>query len=80
VVATRVGGVPDVLGSGAGVLVEPGNPAELATTVHRVLGDQELRRRLTVTAREELGKFSAGAMAEQVLSVYRSCAHSLDGS
>jgi hypothetical protein len=42
--------------------------------------DADLRRRLIEKAREELGKFSAGGMAEQVLSVYRSCAHSLDGS
>jgi glycosyltransferase involved in cell wall biosynthesis len=80
IVATRVGGVPDLLGSGGGVLVEPGQPAELAAAVHRVLTDSSLRWRLTNTARGELGRFSVSAMAEQVLSVYRSCAHSLGGS
>jgi glycosyltransferase involved in cell wall biosynthesis len=80
VVATRVGGVPDLLESGAGLLVNAGDPAELAIAVHRVLRDPDLRRRLALKAREELGKFSVDTVAEQVLSVYRSCAHSLDGS
>ena len=80
VVATRVGGVPDLLESGGGMLVEASNPGELAGAVRRVLGDPELRQRITLKAGEELGRFSARGMAEQVLSVYRSCAHSLDGS
>ena len=78
--ATRVGGVPDVLGSDAGLLVDPGKPAELAAMVKRLLEDAALRRKLTEKARLELGRFSAAGMAEQVLSVYRSCAHFLDGS
>ena len=80
IVATRVGGVPDVLGSDAGLLVDPGKPAELAAMVKRLLEDAALRRKLTEKARLELGRFSAAGMAEQVLSVYRSCAHFLDGS
>jgi glycosyltransferase involved in cell wall biosynthesis len=80
VVATRVGGVPDLLDSGAGLLVEPRNPEQLADAVRRVLGDVALRQRLTARAREELGNFRADAMAERVVSVYRSCAHTLDGA
>ena len=80
IVATRVGGVVDILSTGSGVLVEPGQPNELAAAVEAVVRDSDLRRRLIEKAREELGRFSAGGMAEQVLSVYRSCAHSLDGS
>jgi glycosyltransferase involved in cell wall biosynthesis len=80
VVATRVGGIPDLLGSGRGIMVEPGNPAAFADAVHRVLTDSGLRQELTRAARQGLGRYSVGAMAEQVLSVYRSCAHSHDGS
>jgi glycosyltransferase involved in cell wall biosynthesis len=80
VVATRVGGVVDLLGTGGGLLVEAGRPAELADAIRQVLGDHDLRRRLIGRARNELGRFSVSGMAEQVLSVYRSCAHSLDGS
>jgi D-inositol-3-phosphate glycosyltransferase len=80
VVATNVGGVPEVLGSGCGVLVESQNPEALADMVQRVLRDPGFRRQLTVAAKQELGRYSASGMAEQVLSVYRSCAHSLDRS
>jgi glycosyltransferase involved in cell wall biosynthesis len=80
VVATRVGGVPELLDSGAGILVEPRNPEQLADAIRRVLGDAALRQRLTAKAREELGNFRADAMAERVVSVYRSCAHTLDGA
>lgn len=80
VVATRVGGIPDLLGRGGGIMVEPQNPAALADAVHRVLTDAELRRKVTQAARQELGRYSVDAMAERVLSVYRSCAHSHDGS
>jgi glycosyltransferase involved in cell wall biosynthesis len=80
VVATRVGGIPDLLESGRGIMVEPRNPAALADAVHRVLTDSALGQELTRAARQELGRYSVGAMAERVLSVYRSCAHSHDGS
>ena len=80
VVATRVGGIPDLLGSGRGIMVEPGNPAAFADAVRRVLTDSELRQQVTRAARQGLGRYSVGAMAEQVLAVYRSCAHSHDGS
>jgi L-malate glycosyltransferase len=80
VVATRVGGIPDLLESGRGIMVEPGNPAALADAVCRVLTDPALRQELTQAARQELGRYSLGTMAERVLSVYRSCAHSHDGS
>jgi glycosyltransferase involved in cell wall biosynthesis len=80
VVATRVGGVPDLLGSGRGIMVEPRNPAAFADAVRRVLTDSGLRQELTSAARKELARYSLGAMAERVQSVYRSCAHSHDGS
>jgi glycosyltransferase involved in cell wall biosynthesis len=80
VVATRVGGIPDLLGGGAGLMVPARNPGELARTVRRMLGDPALRRELILVARNELRRFSVSAVAERVLTVYRSCAHSLDGS
>jgi glycosyltransferase involved in cell wall biosynthesis len=80
VVATRVGGVPDLLANGSGMLVEPQSPDALAGAVRLVLSDSVLRESLARKARAELPKYTASAMAEQVLSVYRSCAHSLDGA
>lgn len=80
IVATRVGGVPDLLESGSGLLVQPEDPQELATAVQRVLTDRSVGSKLLDAAGREIEKYSVSAMADQVLSVYRSCAHSLNGS
>jgi glycosyltransferase involved in cell wall biosynthesis len=80
VVATRVGGVPDLVKEGGGLLVSPRAPAALAAEVRRLFLEPSLRDRLVATASGEIQKFSVAAMADQVLSVYRSCAHSLDGT
>jgi glycosyltransferase involved in cell wall biosynthesis len=45
-IATCVGGVPDVVSSGAGILVPPNNPGALAEGLARVLSDATLARRL----------------------------------
>ena len=57
VVAAGVGGVPEVLGRGAGgirpgLLVPPGDPVALRDALHVWLGDPGLRRRLRRAARE----------------------------
>jgi hypothetical protein len=45
-----------------------------------VLNDSELHRRLAARGRKAAQAYGLGPMADQVLSVYRSCAHSFDGS
>jgi glycosyltransferase involved in cell wall biosynthesis len=52
VVASRVGGVPELIGEDeAGFLVPPGEPAALAVALARLLDDVELRRRVGEAAR-----------------------------
>jgi glycosyltransferase involved in cell wall biosynthesis len=80
VIATRVGGLPELLESGGGILVEPRDPGALAEAVRRVLNDSELHGRLAARGRKAAQAYALGPMADQVLSVYRSCAHSFDGS
>jgi L-malate glycosyltransferase len=47
VVATAVGGIPEVISSCVdGILVPPGDPAALAAAIGRLLADPELRRRI----------------------------------
>lgn len=80
VVATRVGGIPELLGNGAGLMVSPGDASGFAAAVRRVLIEPELGENLTRIGRHEASRFSIHGMAERVLGVYRSCVHSLDGS
>jgi len=53
VVATRVGGIPDLVRDGEnGLLVEPGDTARLADALIRILSDSPLAERLAARARE----------------------------
>jgi glycosyltransferase involved in cell wall biosynthesis len=52
VVASRVGGVPELVAEGeSGLLVDPGEPDELAAALLRLVQDPELRRRLGAAGR-----------------------------
>ncbi len=47
VVATRVGGIPEIIENGnSGILVEPDNPVSLCEAINSVLEDEDLRTRL----------------------------------
>jgi glycosyltransferase involved in cell wall biosynthesis len=53
VVATRVGGVPELVTDGVnGILIEPGDAAALTAALDRLLGDPALRARLGSAGRE----------------------------
>ena len=52
VVATHTGGIPDLTGDDAALLVPPGDPARLADAVRSVLRDPALGTRLRAAARE----------------------------
>jgi glycosyltransferase involved in cell wall biosynthesis len=52
VVATRVGGIPEIIRSGVdGLLVEPNSPSQLAETLRRVLRDPSLSQKLVREAK-----------------------------
>jgi glycosyltransferase involved in cell wall biosynthesis len=56
VVASRVGGIPDLVqGDVNGLLVEPGDPAALADALVRVLSDRPLAERLASSAQASSG-------------------------
>jgi glycosyltransferase involved in cell wall biosynthesis len=80
VASTGAGGLPEMLRNGAGLVVAPGDPVALADSVVRILEDSELRTGLVERAKVEVLRFTDRRMAEEVGSVYRSCAHSLEGS
>jgi glycosyltransferase involved in cell wall biosynthesis len=71
VVATRVGGIPELLEDGVeGLLVEPGDPAALAAAITRISTDEALRVRLGAAARERARSFSWDACTEQHVRLY----------
>jgi teichuronic acid biosynthesis glycosyltransferase TuaC len=61
VVATRVGGVPEMLDAGSGVLVEPRSPTALADGVEQALTQSFDRAGLAQRAQERYGRTRVGA-------------------
>jgi glycosyltransferase involved in cell wall biosynthesis len=74
VVATRVGGLPDVVREGEdGFLVEPGDVDELAERLERLATDGELRRRMGEAGRARvLPRYSVQRLIDDVDTLYRS--------
>jgi glycosyltransferase involved in cell wall biosynthesis len=74
VVATRVGGLPDVVREGEdGFLVAPGAVDELADRLERLAADEELRRRMGEAGRARvLPRYSVERLIDDVDALYRS--------
>jgi glycosyltransferase involved in cell wall biosynthesis len=72
VVATPVGGVPELVSDGeTGLLVPPGDAQALAAGIRRLLAEPETARRLAANARAQVEeRFSERVMGERVLAVY----------
>jgi glycosyltransferase involved in cell wall biosynthesis len=63
VVATRVGGVPEIVHDGEnGLLVDPDDDGEFGSALERVLHDGELRARLAAGAASSVERFSTDAV------------------
>jgi glycosyltransferase involved in cell wall biosynthesis len=70
-IATRVGGVPEIFGPDAGRLVEPGNAAELARAIGAARHDESAQRDLALRLQKRVRvTFSADAMTDAVLAAY----------
>jgi glycosyltransferase involved in cell wall biosynthesis len=74
VVATRVGGIPELIKDGQnGLLVDRGDSAGLALAVRRLLESPELASKLAQAAREMVEReFGCGSMANRLVSLYES--------
>ena len=71
VVASRVGGIPDIAGAGA-VLVPPGDAAALAGAIAGLLDDSARRAKLGAAGIRAVDeRFSTRAMAREIGKVYR---------
>jgi glycosyltransferase involved in cell wall biosynthesis len=72
VVATRVGGIPDLVADGeTGLLVDAGSSAGIARSLERLLGDRALRLRMGTLARKQAGtRFRLQQVALKYREVY----------
>jgi glycosyltransferase involved in cell wall biosynthesis len=61
-IASRIGGTPELVGGEAGVLFEPGNAADLADRLVAVCQDRAFRRRLASAAVERARCFTGATM------------------
>jgi glycosyltransferase involved in cell wall biosynthesis len=73
VVASRVGGIPEIVTHGVdGLLVEAGSASALAGAIISLLQDEPLRRRLGARARQTVcERFSRRATLDQTVAAYR---------
>lgn len=72
IVATRVGGIPEIYGAEAPHLVAPGDTAALAHAITAALDDPAQSRRLAEALKSRVGaEFSISAMVESGLAAYR---------
>jgi glycosyltransferase involved in cell wall biosynthesis len=71
VVATKTGGIVDMITDGEnGLLVPPGDEYKLAEAMHRLLNDASLRDRLASGAQERVRWFTASAVVKRIEAVY----------
>ena len=72
IVATAVGGVPEVLSDNEdGLVVPPADPAALAAALARLAADAGLRARLASAARERARRLNAEEVTDRLDAIYR---------
>ena len=73
IVATRVGGIPEVLEDGvSGILVGPARPEELAGAIRRLANDRPAAAAMGTAARRRWSeRFSDQRMIDEHIGLYR---------
>jgi glycosyltransferase involved in cell wall biosynthesis len=69
VVATQVGGLPEIVGDG-GILVPPKDPPAMAGALNLLLSDREKRREVGAKARAHMRKYDWNIVARDLEKVY----------
>lgn len=72
IVASRVGGLVDLVSRDVGFLVEPGRMADLRRCVDLIVANDTLRGRLSQACRAAAGRFELRHVANEILGVYDS--------
>ena len=72
VISTEVGGVPEMVGDGCGVLIPPDDTEAIAAALRTVVPDRELRRRYGEAAHARVRKeFGTSAIGDRLDALYR---------
>lgn len=72
IIATNVGGIPEIFGPDASELVPPGDPAALADAIAQAMQDRGARHSASLRLKSRLrAKFSIDAMTDAVIDGYR---------
>lgn len=72
IVATRNGGLTDIVADGeTGLLVPPGDPQALRTALQALLDDPERRERMGALAKERVTRFQASSVVTNFEQVYQ---------
>jgi lipopolysaccharide heptosyltransferase II len=79
VIATRVGGVVDIIQDGVnGILVTPGDAADLASAIIKLCNEPQLSQRLTLAARKNVEEnFTLQQMVKKTIQVYEEAQRTL---
>jgi glycosyltransferase involved in cell wall biosynthesis len=80
VVASRIGGIPDIVVDGeTGLLVPPGDSLALRGAIERLLADPSLRERMGQAARHRAVQFTASAVVPRFERLYATLARPRTG-
>ncbi len=72
IVASRVGGIPEIVSEGVtGQLVPASDPAALSRAINALLGNEDSMRLMRAAAESGAGRFSTAAWIERLNVVYR---------
>lgn len=70
IVATRVGGIPDIISPSEGILVPPGDVASLSSSLLFLLENDNVRVKLGQNARKRAESYSWKKIAQRTISLY----------
>jgi glycosyltransferase involved in cell wall biosynthesis len=80
VVASAVGGLPEIISDGFnGLMFKPRDSEDLAEKIEMLLRDKKLRRKLEGNARKSLKRFNWGNFVERMEDIYEKSEKSANG-
>lgn len=70
IIASRTGGITDIIDNKNGILVEPGDKEQLATKIIELIANKPLREKLAYVGHHDVKKFDAEIMAKKTGHIY----------